>query len=179
MKVLVREVVPEDAEGIVAVLNPIIEAGRYTVLDAPLTVEGERDFIVNFPARGVFHVAERPGDGRILGFQSLEPFATYSHMLDHVATMGTYVDLALRRRGIGSRLCEVTFEAAAGKGFGKILTYIRAANAGALAFYLRLGFRIVGVARQQVKCDGKYEDEIIVERLLSEGGNTRCPPQGP
>lgn len=45
MELLVREVRPQDAEGNVNIVNPIIEAGEYTVLDAPLTVEEEREFI--------------------------------------------------------------------------------------------------------------------------------------
>jgi L-amino acid N-acyltransferase YncA len=167
MELLVRDVRPEDAEAIVNILNPIIEAGEYTVLDAPLTVEEERQFIINFPGRGVFHVAERREDGRVVGLLSLEPFAAYTDMFDHVAIMGTYVDLSLRRRGIGRRLAGATFEVALRRGFEKILTYIRARNVEALAFYLELGFRIVGTAQRQVKIDGKYEEEIIVEKLLS------------
>ena len=45
---LIREVRPEDAEAIVRILNPIIEAGVYTVMDTPLTVEFEREYIEKF-----------------------------------------------------------------------------------------------------------------------------------
>ena len=37
MDVHVREVRPEDVQAIVGILNPIIEAGRFTALDTPLT----------------------------------------------------------------------------------------------------------------------------------------------
>lgn len=167
MELLIRAVRPQDAEGIVNILNPIIEAGEDTVLDAPLTVEEEREFIVNFPGRGVFHVAERREDSKIVGFLSLEPFASYTHVFDHVAVMGTYVDLSLRRRGIGKCLASAAFEVALRNGFEKVFTYIRARNTEALAFYLGLGFRIVGTAQRQVKIDGKYEDETIVEKFLT------------
>ena len=166
MQLLVREVRPQDAEGIVDILNPIIEAGEYTVLDAPLTVEEEREFIMNFARRGVFQVAERREDGRIVGFLGLEPFATHSQMFDHVAIMGTYVDLSLRRQGTGRCLATASFEVALRRGFEKVFTYVRARNVEALAFYLELGFRIVGTAQRQVKIDGRYEDETIVEKLL-------------
>jgi L-amino acid N-acyltransferase YncA len=43
MDLLVREVQPADAEAIVAILSPIIEAGLYTAFDTPFTVEAERD----------------------------------------------------------------------------------------------------------------------------------------
>ena len=37
----IRKAQPDNAEAIVAILNPIIDAGRYSVLDAPLTAEFE------------------------------------------------------------------------------------------------------------------------------------------
>ena len=166
MELSIRPVRPEDAEAIVGILNPIIQAGCYTVLDTPLTVEAERAYIVAFPPRGVFYVAEEARTHRLVGLQSAEPYATYTHAFDHVAVMGTYVDLALRRQGIGRRLSEVTFAAAREKGFEKILTYVRADNGAALSFYLQLGFRIIGTAERQARCGGAYVDEVLIEKFL-------------
>jgi len=122
MNLVIRGARLDDAGALVRILNPIIEAGVYTVLDTPLTVEYERDYIANFPPRGVFHVAEDQ-DQRIVGFESGEPYATYTHAFDHVAVIGTFVDLKERRRGIGTRLFEATLEAARRKGYEKIRTY--------------------------------------------------------
>ncbi len=169
MDVHIRDVRPDDAEGIIRILNPIIEAGDYTVMDAPFTVEAERDYIANFPEQGIFLVAERPRQGRIVGFQSIEPYATYTHAFDHVAVIGTYVDLALRGQGIGPRLSEATFAAARRKEYEKILSYVRADNLAALAFYLGQGFRIIGTAQRQAKVGGRYVDEILIEKFLSPG----------
>jgi len=166
MDLIIREVRSDDAEGIIAILNPIIAAGQYTVLDAPFTVEAEREFIARFPERGVFHVAERVPNGRIVGFQSLEPYGAYTHAFHHVATVGTYVDLAEGRKGIGMRLAEATFEAARRKGFEKIFTYVRADNPNALAFYLKLGFRVVGTAQRQARFGEHYVNEVIIEKFL-------------
>jgi L-amino acid N-acyltransferase YncA len=166
MDILIREVQPDDAEAIVGILNPIIEAGVYTVLDAPFTAEAERDYIVSFPRRGVFYVAERRQDQRIVGLQSIEPFATYTRVFDHVGVVGTYVDLAHQGQGIGTRLSEVVFEAARRKGYEKLFTYVRADNLASLAFYLKLGFRIVGTAQRQAKLGERYVDEIVIERFL-------------
>lgn len=49
MDFLIREALPDDAEAIVSIFNPIIEAGIYTVFDTPFTVEAERAYILNFP----------------------------------------------------------------------------------------------------------------------------------
>jgi L-amino acid N-acyltransferase YncA len=163
---LVREAQPDDAEAIVSILNPIIEAGTYTVLEGPLTAEFEREYIANFPPRGVFHVADGRQDGKIVGLQSIEPFATYTHAFDHVAVMGTYVSLAHWRQGIGRRLSELTFEAARRKGFEKIFTYVRADNPGSLTFHIALGFRVVGTARNQARVGSGLVDEVIIEKFL-------------
>jgi hypothetical protein len=52
--------------------------------DAPLTSEAERDYIVKFPSRGVWRVALRRSDGRVVGLQVLEPFGPYTTAFDHV-----------------------------------------------------------------------------------------------
>src|SRR5262245_32496846 len=79
----IRDVRIEDAEAIVAILNPIIAAGIYTALDTPISVEDEKAFIRRFPARGIFHVA-MDATRRIVGFQDVEPFADFTHAFDHV-----------------------------------------------------------------------------------------------
>lgn len=68
MELLVREVRLEDAEAIVSILNPIIEAGVYTAFDTPFTIEAEREYILHFPQRGVFHVAISRYEQKIVGF---------------------------------------------------------------------------------------------------------------
>ncbi|MBI4483884.1 MAG: GNAT family N-acetyltransferase [Acidobacteria bacterium] len=166
MDLLVREVRPDDAEAIVCIINPIIEAKVYSAFDTTFTVEGEREYILNFPQRGVFHVAIRRHDQQVVGFQSMEPFATYTHAFDHVGVLGTYVDLACRRRGIGRSLFEATFEAARRKGYEKIFTFVRADNVAALVTYLKHDFHIVGTAQRQAKVNGTYVDEIIIEKFL-------------
>ena len=166
MKLIVRPAQPEDAAAIVAIFNPIIESGKYTAFDTPFTVEAEREYIANFPARGIFHVAVRQDDQKIVGFQSMEPFATYTRAFDHVGVVGTYVDLAERRQGIAGQLFAATFEAARQKGYEKLFTFIRADNPAALATYQQQGFQIIGTAHRQAKINGSYVDEIMVERFL-------------
>ncbi|WP_193194708.1 GNAT family N-acetyltransferase [Nostoc sp. MG11] len=166
MNLLVREAQPNDAEAIVGILNPIIETDMYTAFDTPLTVDAELEYILNFPQRGVFHIAVNSSDQQVVGFQTLEPFATYTHAFDHVGIIATFVDLSYRRQGIGKSLSEATFKSACSKGYEKIFTYVRADNSNALASYLRLGFNVVGTAKKHAKIKGTYVDEIIIERFL-------------
>lgn len=166
---LTREARPEDAEAIVGILNPIIKAGTFTVFDAPLTVDAERRYLVAFPARGVFQVALREYDGQIVGFQSMEPFASYTRAFDHVGVLGTYVAAESRRQGVATRLFEATLAAALEKGYEKIFTYVRADNAAAMRTYERQGFSIVGTAHRHARIGGRYVDEIVIEKILKNG----------
>ena len=162
----IREATLDDADGIVAVLNPIIESGAYTILDAPLTAEAEREFIRNCSPRGVFLVAVDRSNGAVVGFQNTQPLVTYTHALDHVGDIGTYVDLSRRRQGIAKQLFQVSFAKARDKGYEKLFTLVRSDNPAALQTYLHHGFDIVGTARRHAKLRGQYVDETLIERFL-------------
>jgi L-amino acid N-acyltransferase YncA len=131
-------------------------------------VEAELDFIRRFPARGVFKVVVDAATERLVGFQVLEPFASYTAAFDHVATLGTYVDLERRREGIATRLFAATFAAAREKGYEKVFTFVRADNQAALRTYLARGFTVIGTARDHARVDGRYVDEILIETRLTE-----------
>lgn len=166
MNLEVRSVQLEDAQAIIDIFNPIIEAGLYTVFDTPFTVEAEQAYIENMKPRSIFHVAVHQESQQIVGFQSMDPFADYTRAFDHVGVLGTFVDLNQRRQGIAKALFEATFVAAKEKGYKKLFTYIRADNGAALGTYMRHGFRVVGTAQNHAKINGNYIDELIIERFL-------------
>jgi L-amino acid N-acyltransferase YncA len=166
MELAIRDVRPDDAEAVLRILNPIIEARIYTALHQPFTVAEERAFIANAPPRRIWKAAVRSDHGGMLGFQILEPFAAYTAAFDHVATIGTFVDLGLRREGIARRLFSASFAAAANAGFEKLFTFVRADNPAALATYLAQGFTIAGTARDHCRIDGRYIDEVMIEKRL-------------
>jgi L-amino acid N-acyltransferase YncA len=165
----VRLAVPGDAEALIAILNPIIAARAYTVLDGLLTLDDEDAYISGFPERGVFVVAESVRRG-LLAMQTVEPFADYTRALRHVGVVGTFVALDARRQRLGALLFSASLPLAIAQGFHKLLTYVRADNASALAFYRAQGFRIVGTARDQARIDGVFIDEVIIERALGVEG---------
>ena len=164
--VTIRDVVASDAAALVGILNPIIEARVFTAFDTPFSVEEERDYVRGFPSRGVWKVATLPGEDRVVGFQILEPFASYTGAFDHVGTLGTFVHLAHRRQGVARALFAATFDAARRNGYEKLFTFVRADNRAALQTYLAHGFTVIGTARNHAKFDGRYVDEILIERFL-------------
>ena len=154
--------------GIAAILNPIIAAGRYTVLDRQVTVEQERAFIEAFPARGIFLVATDLADDELVGFQTLEPIApSYTRAFDHVGVIGTYVAEPRRRQGVAFALFRAMFEAARSGGYEKVTAYVRGDNPEALAAYRSQGFRVIGTARETREDQRRsYIDEVFIEKPL-------------
>jgi L-amino acid N-acyltransferase YncA len=163
----IREARPDDAEGIVAILNPIIETGAYTVLEGPLTADAERAFMRSCSPRGVFLVAIDRADGALVGFQNTQPFASYTHAFDHVGEIGTYVDRSRRRQGVAKQLFLATFAMALERDYEKLFAFVRADNPVSLQTYVHHGFEVVGTARRHAKVQGRYVDETIIEKLLS------------
>ncbi|MGF1885868.1 GNAT family N-acetyltransferase [Photobacterium profundum] len=166
MNLIVRKVEREDALGIINVLNPIITDGRFSILDTIFSEEEEEQFIENFPERGVFNVALNTEDSRVVGFQNVEPFASYTRAFDHVGIIGTFVDGQYRRQGIASSLFDATFTMAKSLGYEKLFAYVRDDNETALKTYLKQGFEIVGKAKKHAKINGKYIDEVLIEKFL-------------
>ena len=166
MSLVVRQVTFEDAQGITEVLNPIIEEGLYTILDTTFSVEEEEGFIANFPKQGVFTVAVDEEQNKVIAFQNIEPFASYTKAFDHVGIIGTFVDGESRGRGISKQLFQSTFEVAKQKGYEKLFAYVRADNERALAAYVRQGFEVVGTAKKHAKVGGIYIDEVLIEKFL-------------
>jgi L-amino acid N-acyltransferase YncA len=167
--VTIRRACPDDAAAVAAVLNGVIAGGSPTLLDTAFSVEEERAYIESLPVRSFLHVAETPGAG-VVGFQTVIPWNTFvTTELDHVATMGTYVDAGHRRRGVGEALAPRRVAAARPHGYEKIFTDLRADNPDSLAYHLALGFAVVGTARRHARVRGKYVDVLFIERFLKEG----------
>ncbi|MDK9763526.1 GNAT family N-acetyltransferase [Vibrio sp. D420a] len=166
MSLVIRQVAVEDAQGITEVLNPIIEEGLYTILDTTFSVEEEKGFIANFPKQGVFTVAVDEEQNKVIAFQNIEPFASYTKAFDHVGIIGTFVDDESRGKGVSKQLFQSTFEVAKQKGYEKLFAYVRADNERALAAYVRQGFEVVGTAKKHAKVGGVYIDEVLIEKFL-------------
>jgi dephospho-CoA kinase len=160
----------DDAAGVAEVLNSVIAEGCYTALTGHWTPEAELTFLQSFLGpRSEMFVAER--EGRIVGFQCIEPFAAYTSTMDHVAILGTYVRADFRGRGIGGRLAEATFAFARAHGYEKSVIYVLAHNEGGLAYYRGLGFEERGTLQRQTKIDGVYYDEVFMEMHFGAEGS--------
>jgi len=164
MEITVRRAIADDAEAISVVWEVICAERVYTAVNEPFTPAQERAYISSLSDREGVFVAEV--EGRIVGIQTVDLWASYSNSFDHVGVMGTCILPEWRRRGVGRRLAEHTFDFARANRYEKIVIYVRAGNDKGQAFYRSLGFIPKGILRRQVKIDGRYEDEVFMELFL-------------
>ena len=101
----------------------------------------------------------------VIGWASLNVFNT-REAYRHVADISVYVARAARGKRAGSTLLERLVELAREIGFHKLVLAGFPDNAASVALYRRLGFREVGVYREQGLLDGRWVDVLLMERLL-------------
>ncbi len=167
MKPVIRKAIPDDAQAVASVINSVILEGKYTALTNPFTEEDERAFIEGLCVRSALFVAEVD---EIVGIQIIEPdaLAQYTDSMQHVATIGTWIQADFRGRKIGQLLAEASFKFAHAKNFRKIAIQVIADNTGALRFYGNLGFEKIGIAKKHVKLEGKFCDVFYLEKFLRD-----------
>ena len=165
---VIRKAIPDDAKAVASVINSVILEEKYTALTNPFTEEEERAFIAGLCDRSALFVAEI--DGEIVGIQVIEPdgLAQYTDSMQHVATIGTWVQANFRGRKIGQLLAEVSFRFGYEKDFKKIAIQVIADNTQALRFYGNLGFQKIGTAKKHVKLAGSFRDVFYLEKFLTD-----------
>ena len=111
------------------------------------------------------HAAPAPITPAPIAWASLNVFNA-RECYRHVADISVYVERAWRGRGVGRVLLARLAELGREHGFHKLVLSAFPFNQAGLALYEKLGFRTVGVYREQGLLDGTWVDTIIMERLL-------------
>jgi ribosomal protein S18 acetylase RimI-like enzyme len=163
MNIEIRKAGINDAEAISNIINSVVDEKKFTSLRKFSAAE-EREYIDSLGEREAIFLAER--DGKVLGFQNISLFAKWSESMSHVGNILTLILKEHRNQGIGGMLAEKTLEFARHNGYEKISTYVIEENVGALKFYESIGFVRCGKWSRQVRIDGKYHDEVVVELFL-------------
>jgi L-amino acid N-acyltransferase YncA len=152
-----------DLPAIRAIYNQGIQDRRATLDSDPKSDEDIREWYAGHDARYVVVVAER--EGRVAGWACLSP---YSHRCayDAVAELSVYVAREARGSGVGSELLEAIEDYARRGDFHKIVLFALAINDAGERLYAKLGYRHVGVFREQGRLDGRYVDVVAKEKIV-------------
>jgi L-amino acid N-acyltransferase YncA len=177
----VRPATEADTDAICRIYNQGIE-DRLATLETELrTPEERRQWLASRSPRHPVIVAEptepvtssnRPptsGTGLAapapIGWGSLNVFNA-REAYRFVADISVYVERQWRGKGAGRALLARLIELGRAHGFHKLVLSAFPFNPGGMALYEAMGFRTVGIYKEQGQLDGHWVDTIIMERLL-------------
>ncbi len=149
----------------VALLKPIIQAGRFTVIEEA-TLEDQLNFIRSFPKHGIFNVAVCDNSRMLVGMQDILPIAPQPSKTRLFGDISTFVAIGEHRKGIGRRLCDKSLSGARHKGYEKLRATIRSDNIDAIAFYESQGFQIIDTLYHQAQTRDVKVDKIVAEYVF-------------
>jgi phosphinothricin acetyltransferase len=160
----VRPARPDDAEEICRIYNQGIE-DRVATLETELrTPQERREWLAGRGPRHPVIVAEA-SNAAVVGWGSLNVFNA-REAYRFVADFSIYVERSGRGHGVGRLLLGRLIELGREHGYHKLVLSAFPTNASGMALYTRLGFRTVGVYKEQGLLDGRWVDTIIMEKLL-------------
>ena len=117
---------------------------------------------------GVFFVVAAHHDDQTLGFVQLTRIDSANGSGD----LGIALAAAVRGKGIAAAaLRALEILATSQFKLRKITLRVLRTNRRAIHFYLKSGFREVGVLRRHFLQDGKFRDVLLMEKLLGRGGS--------
>jgi L-amino acid N-acyltransferase YncA len=161
--VSIRPATPDDAAAICTIYNQGIE-DRIATLETELRTSDERRQWMD--ARAARHpVVVAATGGQVVGWGSLNAFNPRP-AYDNVVDLSVYVERGWRGRGVGRALLQHLLPLARTLGYHKMVLATFPFNEAGVALYQKVGFRPVGVYREQGRLDGRWVDVLIMERLL-------------
>jgi phosphinothricin acetyltransferase len=160
----VRAATLDDADAICRIYNQGIE-DRVATLETELrTPEERRHWLASRGPRHPVIVADDQR-GEVVGWGSLNVFNA-REAYRFVADFSVYVDRAWRGKGVGRVLLERLVDLGRRHGYHKLVLSAFPTNESGMALYEKMGFRTVGVYREQGMLDGRWVDTIAMEKLL-------------
>ncbi|MFB4212866.1 arsinothricin resistance N-acetyltransferase ArsN1 family A [Shouchella sp. 1P09AA] len=150
-------------------LNRILDIYNEGIIDRIATLETEvKDF--SFIQDYFYERCKRhpliilTNKENVIGWASLNPYSTRS-VYDEVATLSIYIGREYRGKGYGKLLMQ-DIEKRSRTLIRKIILNTFPFNSTGQNLYKSMGYREVGVYKDQGYLDGKYVDVMIMEKIL-------------
>lgn len=158
----IREARADDADGIWAILEPVIRAGETYPL--PLDMTREEALVYWFSLGHEVFVAE--DEGQIVGTYYLR--ANQKGRGSHVANCGYMTAPAATGRGVARAMCAHSLDRARSRGFRAMqFNFVVSTNQRAVRLWQHCGFEIVGtLPRVFLHPAAGYTDAYVMYRTL-------------
>jgi RimJ/RimL family protein N-acetyltransferase len=162
---VVRPAVPAEASQIIAVVDSVCRERRYMMTDRFVPGPAWREALGMAQPSGWKLLLVAECEGRIVGWCRI--FAdTVSPFARHTAELGVGVLKPYREIGIGTHLLRQAIRAARWVRLEKLTATAFAINERALNLLIGRGFKVTGRRYRQFNLDGRYVDELLLERFL-------------
>ena len=157
----VRPAREADAEAIAAIHNQGI-AERTATFETRPTDPGRVAELITHWVLCLVH----EGAAGVDGFAKVGSYDDRSHYYEGVGEATIFVERGARGRGVGRALLSALADAAAERGFHKLVAKVIAENEASLRLFRSSGLRVVGTHRRHGQLDGEWRDVVVVERSL-------------
>ncbi|MCR4405320.1 MAG: GNAT family N-acetyltransferase [Anaerolineae bacterium] len=162
---VVRPAAPSDAPLVIAVVDAVCRERRYMMTERFLPGPEWQEALGMIPRSGWKLLLVAECEGRIVGW--CRAFAdTVSPFARHTAEVGIGILKPYREIGIGTHLLRQTIQGSREAHLEKLTAAIFAINERALNLFIGRGFRVTGRRYRQFNLDGRYIDELLLERFL-------------
>ncbi|KAF0820042.1 MULTISPECIES: arsinothricin resistance N-acetyltransferase ArsN1 family A [unclassified Cytobacillus] len=154
-------------------LETILEIYNQGIQDRIATLETEAkdlSYMSNWfkQHQGRYSVLAAEKGGIVIGWASLNPYSSRCSY-DGVADLSVYIAREFRGKGAGEKLLTALELKARENQFHKLVLFTFPFNRLGQSLYMKMGFREVGIFRNQGLLDGEFVDVMAMEKLLSCG----------
>jgi phosphinothricin acetyltransferase len=159
----IRPAEPSDTEAITAIRNDVIQHSTAMWTNQLVSPDEGRAWLAENIARRSAYVAEV--DGAVIGFANWAPWRPkdgYRHTVED----SVYLTGGHQGRGLGAELLQTLIDGASESGAHVMMASIEATNARSVALHERLGFEVVGTAREVGTKFGRWLDLTMMRRTL-------------
>jgi RimJ/RimL family protein N-acetyltransferase len=163
MAVKIRPARKSDAKGFNACVGAVAEERRYIALTRRPPLTASKKWMA-FVLGAKFPLLVAVDGKRIVGWCDVAPRDIPG--FEHTGGLGMGLVAEFRGRGVGARLLKAVIARCRKRGIEKIELQVLASNRAARALYRKFGFRHEGRRIRARKLDGKYDDVILMGKLL-------------
>ena len=171
---MIRDASNADAAACAAVYRPYVLDTAITFETGPPTPAEMARRIADAQRAHAWLVAER--GGRVVGYAYGGPYKTRA-AYRWSCEVSVYLEVGLRRVGLGRALYEELFARLSGRGFRTAVAGMTLPNDASAGLHRAMGFEPVGVYRRIGWKDGAWHDVAWVQRDLAGAADPPAEPR--
>ena len=148
-------------------MDSVAKERRYLAQIEALPIDRIDEFVANTVATDAAQYVAI-AQGNVVGWCDI--FSHWAYALAHVGTLGMGIHSAYRRRGLGTRLIEITLNHALRKGICRVALEARSDNIEAIRLYEKVGFKHEATTKAALRFDGVFYEGKQMSLLQGPAG---------